>query len=282
MNKKIKHYILIGIGIVAILFGIRQLNIQSVSQYEREGEELAEQLQCNDSVTAVPDASVSGTAVHPDVTKKQTTPKPEKTPAPSKKKSSDTKKNASGNTTPGKKPAETKKTTAGKKTAGKKTGKKAAVKSPKKEKKTEASSAETSPAVTKSPGENTITCTIEIRADSLNQIRDTLNQSVLACLPEDGVILAKTKVTLKKNTTAYQALEQICKAKKIALDAEYTPVYGSYYVKGIGHLYEQDAGDMSGWLYQINGKAPDVGASAYSLEDGDTILWGYTCDGRSV
>ncbi len=61
-----------------------------------------------------------------------------------------------------------------------------------------------------------------------------------------------------------------CKEKNIAYDATYSAIYNSSYVKGIGYLYEKMAGDMSGWLYLVDGKTPNVGASAYRINGGRT------------
>ena len=37
-----------------------------------------------------------------------------------------------------------------------------------------------------------------------------------------------------------------------------------------------DYGEMSGWMYRVNGEFPDVGCGAYQLRDGDVIEWLYT------
>lgn len=63
------------------------------------------------------------------------------------------------------------------------------------------------------------------------------------------------------------------------MEYKYTPVYGSYYVEGINHLYEFDCGKESGWTYKVNGWYPNYGSSEYSLKNGDSIVWYYTCDG---
>lgn len=39
---------------------------------------------------------------------------------------------------------------------------------------------------------------------------------------------------------------------------------------------------MSGWIYKVNGTAPNRGASAYKVSDGDAISWYYTCDGKTT
>jgi hypothetical protein len=48
------------------------------------------------------------------------------------------------------------------------------------------------------------------------------------------------------------------------------------YISGINYIYEFDFGDLSGWTYTVNGKTPSVGASQYTLKDGDVIEWKYT------
>jgi hypothetical protein len=55
--------------------------------------------------------------------------------------------------------------------------------------------------------------------------------------------------------------------------------YGSYYVEGIGNLYEFDCGRQSGWVYTLNGASSNYGCSSYVLKDGEHIEWSYTCKG---
>ena len=52
----------------------------------------------------------------------------------------------------------------------------------------------------------------------------------------------------------------------------------SYYISGIDNLYEFQFGDLSGWMYLVNGETPSVGCGEYKLSDGDTVQWLYTCD----
>lgn len=137
-------------------------------------------------------------------------------------------------------------------------------------------------ASTTKPPQEKITCTIQIRCDSLVANKNKIDSELWKYIPFNGMILAETKITVDKGTSAYDALNQVCKAKNIAMDSEYTAMYKSYYVKGIGHLYEKQAGDMSGWIYKVNGKAPNKGSSSFILSDGDSITWAYTCDGKTT
>ncbi len=37
-------------------------------------------------------------------------------------------------------------------------------------------------------------------------------------------------------------------------------------------------GNLSGWMYSVNGWFPNYGCSRYALKDGDIVEWRYTCD----
>ena len=50
------------------------------------------------------------------------------------------------------------------------------------------------------------------------------------------------------------------------------------YIAGINYIYEMDFGDLSGWVYHVNGITPSRGCGEYVLEPGDRIEWLYTCE----
>ncbi len=128
--------------------------------------------------------------------------------------------------------------------------------------------------------EDTLTCTIMIRCDSILDHMEDLAEGKDRYVPENGIILYSTAVEFLKGETAYDVTKRACSAMGIQIEASYSPLYGSYYVEGIGNLYEFDCGGMSGWLYKVNGWAPNYGCSEYTLEDGDSIVWEYTCTGN--
>ena len=81
----------------------------------------------------------------------------------------------------------------------------------------------------------------------------------------------------------FDVLQRVCRAQGIHMESNWTPAYNSAYIEGIGNLYEFDCGNLSGWMYSVNGVWPDYGCSGYTLRDGDTVVWSYTCDlGRDV
>lgn len=68
------------------------------------------------------------------------------------------------------------------------------------------------------------------------------------------------------------------------LASVYDPTYKTDEEKGHaqnykGFLSEFDCGTYSGWMYCVNGSFPGVGASAYTLNNGDVMRWQYTCEG---
>ncbi len=121
-------------------------------------------------------------------------------------------------------------------------------------------------------------CTISIECSMILSNIGQLNSSKKAFVPSDGIILKPTQVTLKEGDTVYDILYRICRKNKIHMEASYTPAYKTYYVEGIHQLYESDCGDLSGWVFQVNGISPNYGCSKYKVKNGDTITWHYSCD----
>ena len=122
-------------------------------------------------------------------------------------------------------------------------------------------------------------CTITIRCETIFDNADALEKAKAPYVPEDGVILPVTTVEFTSGETVFDVLQRVCEAADIQLEYSWTPLYDSYYVEGINHLYEFDCGFESGWMYKVNGWFPNYGCSAYELQGGEEIVWCYTCTG---
>lgn len=120
-------------------------------------------------------------------------------------------------------------------------------------------------------------CTLSVRCDNAIAA-DTLPPETAAILPAGGVLLADTAVAFADGESVFDVLLRAARAAGLHLEFEKTPLYGGVYVEGIGNLYAFDGGELSGWVYAVNGVFPEVSASAYVLADGDTVEWFYTCD----
>ena len=97
-------------------------------------------------------------------------------------------------------------------------------------------------------------------------------------VPSNGIILPKTKVKFYDGESVLDVLKRVCKKEGIHLEASWTPGYNSAYIEGIHNLYEFDCGELSGWMYRVNGWYVLYGSSRYQLKDGDVVEWRYTCE----
>lgn len=122
------------------------------------------------------------------------------------------------------------------------------------------------------------TCTVKIVCHTVLNHMDDLREGKETIIPKDGIILQSTKVTFSKGQNAYDVLLKVTKERKIHFESSNVPGYNSRYIEGIGNLYEKDCGELSGWMYQVNGWFPNYGCSRYEVKQGDTILWQYTCN----
>jgi len=124
----------------------------------------------------------------------------------------------------------------------------------------------------------TYTCTFSIECSTILNNLNMLDSEKLEAVPSDGVILAKTTVTFYEGESVFDVLQRVCKEKGIHMESSWTPIYNSAYIEGIHNLYEFDCGELSGWMYRVNGWYPNYGCSRYQLKDGDVVEWRYTCD----
>lgn len=117
-----------------------------------------------------------------------------------------------------------------------------------------------------SHGERTMETTISIRCDSI------AGESPYA--PENGEILAEDRVLLAEGETAFDQLAEATRIHRIQM--EYDGTTAGAYVRGISYLYEYEFGNLSGWMYKVNGVFADTGCSQYRLAAGDRVEWIYT------
>ena len=113
------------------------------------------------------------------------------------------------------------------------------------------------------------TVTISIRCDTIKG-REKVNSHI----PDDGIILDRTALGANNGDTVYDVL--MLAGKKYGIPIDNTGAQGAAYIAGINYLYEFDYGDLSGWMYRVNGELPEVGCQSCTISDGDEIEWLYT------
>ena len=115
---------------------------------------------------------------------------------------------------------------------------------------------------------------ISIRCDTV------LGKSESSHIPKDGIILDTTELEITENQTVYDLLTDAAKAYNIQVENSGVNGQNSSmaYIRGINYIYEFDFGELSGWMYKVNGQTPSVGCGEYVLSPGDKVEWLYTCD----
>ena len=127
-------------------------------------------------------------------------------------------------------------------------------------------------------GDAAYTCTLSISCATILDNLDLCDPEKVELVPADGWILQPMTVTFYEGKSVFNVLQRTCKQQKIHMEFSNTPIYKSAYIEGIHNLYEFDVGNLSGWMYKVNGWFPNYGCSRYQLKDGDVIEWVYTCD----
>lgn len=134
----------------------------------------------------------------------------------------------------------------------------------------------------KEPEKIELYCTLSVKCDTILSDISRLDESKRA-LVGNGTIFPEKQVKFSDGESVFDVLLREMKENKIHLEFVNTPVYNSVYIEGIGNIYEFDAGELSGWMYKVNGEFPNFGCSKYILKNGDKVEFVYTCDlGKDV
>ena len=127
-------------------------------------------------------------------------------------------------------------------------------------------------------GDGKLTCTLEIRCDTLLTQLDKVPAEKVTLVPEDGLMLAATEVEFIGGESVFDVFRKVLREEKIHFEYVDASAYDSVYIEGIGNIYEFDCGPQSGWMFSVNDVYPGLGCSSYTLADGDVIVFSYTCD----
>ncbi len=123
-----------------------------------------------------------------------------------------------------------------------------------------------------------LTCTLLVKCHTILNNISKLKPEKTGLVPANGVIFPETEVEFYKGESVINILTREMKKSKIHLEFVNVPLYNSAYIEGIANLYENDCGELSGWMYRVNGSFPNYGPSQYKLRKGDRVEWLYTCD----
>ena len=127
-------------------------------------------------------------------------------------------------------------------------------------------------------GDGKLTCTLEVRCDTLLGKLDQMTPEKAALVPENGILLETVELEFNGGESVFDVFRKVLREEKIHFEYVDASAYDSVYIEGIGNIYEFDCGPQSGWMFSVNGVYPGLGCSAYTLADGDVIVFHYTCD----
>ncbi len=126
-------------------------------------------------------------------------------------------------------------------------------------------------------------CTLSVKCDTILMNLDNLKEEKRALIPENGIIFGEKEVEFTPGESVFDVLKREMQNNKIHMEFNESPVYKTAYIEGIGNIYEFDCGELSGWMYMVNGKSQGMGCSQYIVKVNDHIELLYTCDmGRDL
>ena len=107
---------------------------------------------------------------------------------------------------------------------------------------------------------------------SLETIKDEINYNYM--------LIPETEYAIEENDTVFDLLMRVTASNGIPVDysGSHNSVLSTVYIKGINNVYEMEYGDLSGWMYMVNGEFPDCSCGEYELNDGDCVEWVYSRD----
>ena len=119
--------------------------------------------------------------------------------------------------------------------------------------------------------------------DNMDKLDSQLKNS--SDISDDGQILAASEYEFYEGDSVYDILQRAVKKNKIqiAFQGSSQNSLGTVYIKSINNIYEFSCGELSGWIFTVNGKQSGKGCSDVTVSDGDVIRWAFSCDlGRDI
>ncbi len=123
---------------------------------------------------------------------------------------------------------------------------------------------------------NESTCSISVKCTSILNNIEQLDKEKRDIIPLNGIIFENNNAVFYENESVFNVLSRELKKNDIHFEFVKSPVYKSVYIEGIGNIYEFDCGELSGWLYKVNGITPSYGCSQYIIKNGDVIEFIYS------
>ena len=117
-----------------------------------------------------------------------------------------------------------------------------------------------------------LNCHVQIDCLDVLEHPETLKEEKSEIIPKDGIFFAED-ASFSQGETVYEVLIRVLQNEKLQYEKDATN-----YILAVGNLYSGDCGELSGWLYRVNGESPIVGITEYVLQDGDEVRFYFVTD----
>lgn len=120
-------------------------------------------------------------------------------------------------------------------------------------------------------------CTLSVSCGMILNNMEKLDVDKAYIIPKDGIIFPEQAVAFSEGESALDLLQREMRNSKMHFE------FSGGYIEGIANIYEFDCGELSGWIYRVNGVVPNYGCAEYTIKQGDKIEFLYSCDlGKDV
>lgn len=92
--------------------------------------------------------------------------------------------------------------------------------------------------------------------------------------PQGTTFLSPTQIEISDGETVYSLLQMT----GLNFQTSGNSAYAGVYIESINDWGEFSDGNLSGWMYRVNGVFPKYSCSVYTLKDGDVVEWLFTRD----
>ncbi len=124
---------------------------------------------------------------------------------------------------------------------------------------------------------NSLYCTLSVDCTNIYDNISDFPEEKKILLPNDGYILPPLKIEFNEGESVFDVLKRELIERKIHFEFS-EAAYNSAYIEGINNIYEFDCGELSGWVYSVNGIVPQYSCSEYKIKNNDIIKIIYTCN----
>ena len=111
--------------------------------------------------------------------------------------------------------------------------------------------------------------TLKEKPNAIGSVTLSINCNVIKDKVKNPVILDNEEFLINQGETVFDIVSEAVVKNKLQMET--SGAEGSEYIVGLNNIYSQAYGDMSGWLFYVNGEMPMVSMAQYELKPNDKI-----------